>query len=97
MTDATPGPWCLTTSAATGATFVRAANQSRRSLAVATVHRRGAEKLANARLIAAAPEMLETLRENLSNCACVKRLEWCANCERAEYAISLAENGQADW
>lgn len=90
----TPGPWKLEIiHLSTGRNrHVRASSPSR-GVAEVWGPDEDKESDANARLIAAAPELLEALRDIRANCSCCETQpnEPCANCLRCEAAIAKAE------
>ena len=91
MSKHTPGPWEV--DGWMGGVRVKSERHVIADCVVRTDTLDEAEEAdANARLIAAAPVLLKTLRDIMDNCDCTTMLTGpCANCQRAEAAIEQAE------
>ena len=87
----TPGPWRIGTPPPNGEQTVGTLNGL--MVAVATIGAEMEETKANARLIAAAPELLEALQSVLDNCLDSEGL--CAAHAKARAAIAKATGGAA--
>lgn len=90
-TQYTPGPWRIGTPPPNGEQTIGTLNGL--MVAVATTGAEMEETKANARLIAAAPELLEALQSVLENCLDSEGL--CAAHAKARAAIAKAEGGAA--
>ena len=90
-TEYTPGPWRIGTPPPNGEQTIGTLNGL--MVAVATTGAEMEETKANARLIAAAPELLEALQSVLDNCLDSEGL--CAAHAKARAAIAKATGGAA--
>lgn len=90
-TQYTPGPWRIGTPPPNGEQTIGTLNGL--MVAVATTGAEMEETKANARLIAAAPELLEALQSVLDNCLDSEGL--CAAHAKARAAIAKATGGAA--
>jgi hypothetical protein len=93
----TPGPWRINTAIRAGEFDVKDANSSGGHAPIAKVRgdkrRTANQALANARLIAAAPDLLEALKDMLPELESIGPLE---KFERARAAIAKA-TGEQPW
>jgi len=87
MTDYTPGPWCSEFKA--GA-FVIRGTQATLNVSIAQVVYWSSEDSANARLIAAAPDLLAALKAVVEN-HCGNDKLFCSTCTPARDVIAKAE------
>jgi hypothetical protein len=94
----TPGPWEYTKAASSGDRGIHAEGTGIFAEAFADIRRAGennsAEALANARLIAAAPDLLEALRwaaQNADQSEAGRDDDWYAGLDRVRAAIAKAE------
>lgn len=90
-TQYTPGPWRIGTPPPNGEQTIGTLNGL--MVAVATTGAEMEETKANARLIAAAPELLEALQSVLDNC--LDSEELCAAHAKARAAVAKATGGAA--
>ena len=109
MSEHTKGPWIIEGENRHGGRFIRTPDDSRGyhvaicdTYDVEMRHDQAGETEANARLIAAAPDMLAALRDLTESCACARYVgnpkeadRLCPGCENARAIIRKATNGGA--